>query len=193
MEQSVALLILRDYSILYNHTLQCKYTLLWSWWRDLNPWPDDYKSTALPTEPHQHIIRRLFFTIGVEQSFFGHALRHTSIKAQDYLSQLWNSHKTFGLIRQALPHLHRCNLFGKTSSAAVSFKGADKEGRTLSPLCTACIVLLRGVSQPNTIVGINKSQISLLTHRWDSANQHISMTLHPVTPTAGVFNYGLRP
>ena len=27
----------------------------WSWWTDLNPWPADYKSAALPTELHQHI------------------------------------------------------------------------------------------------------------------------------------------
>ena len=55
MEQSVALLILRDYSILYNHTLQCKYTLLWSWKSDLNRWPTDYKSAALPAELNQQI------------------------------------------------------------------------------------------------------------------------------------------
>lgn len=72
MEQSVALLILRDYSLLYNHTLQCKYTLLWGWWRDLNPWPDDYKSTALPAEPHQHIMRRpQTFAIGAGQGLMG--------------------------------------------------------------------------------------------------------------------------
>ena len=27
----------------------------WSWWTDLNPWPADYKSAALPTELHQHL------------------------------------------------------------------------------------------------------------------------------------------
>ena len=29
----------------------------WSWWTDLNPRPADYKSAALPTELHQHLIR----------------------------------------------------------------------------------------------------------------------------------------
>ena len=48
MEQSVALLILRAYSILYNHTLQCKYTLGWSWRQESNLQPADYKSAALP-------------------------------------------------------------------------------------------------------------------------------------------------
>lgn len=28
---------------------------VWSWWTDSNPRPVDYKSTALPTELHQHI------------------------------------------------------------------------------------------------------------------------------------------
>ena len=54
MEQSVALLILRDYSILYNHTLQCKYTLVWSWRQESNLQPADYKSAALPIELRQH-------------------------------------------------------------------------------------------------------------------------------------------
>ena len=27
----------------------------WSWWRDLNPRPIDYKSIALPTELHQRM------------------------------------------------------------------------------------------------------------------------------------------
>ena len=27
----------------------------WSWWGDLNPWPADYESAALPTEPHQQL------------------------------------------------------------------------------------------------------------------------------------------
>ena len=26
----------------------------WSWWTDLNPRPADYKSAALPIEPHRH-------------------------------------------------------------------------------------------------------------------------------------------
>ena len=30
------------------------YTPVWSWWTDLNPRPVEYKSTALPTELHQH-------------------------------------------------------------------------------------------------------------------------------------------
>ena len=25
----------------------------WSWWQELNPWPEAYKATALPTELHQ--------------------------------------------------------------------------------------------------------------------------------------------
>ena len=54
MEQSVALLILRDYSILYIHTLQCKYTLVWSWRQESNLQPADYKSAALPIELRQH-------------------------------------------------------------------------------------------------------------------------------------------
>lgn len=28
---------------------------LWSWWTDLNPRPDAYKASALPTELHQHL------------------------------------------------------------------------------------------------------------------------------------------
>ena len=30
--------------------------LNWSWWTDSNPRPADYKSAALPTELHQHIL-----------------------------------------------------------------------------------------------------------------------------------------
>ena len=29
--------------------------LQWSWWTDLNPRPADYKSAALPIEPHRHL------------------------------------------------------------------------------------------------------------------------------------------
>ena len=54
MEQSVALLILRNYSILYIHTLQCKYTLIWSSWQESNLQPVDYKTTALPVELQKH-------------------------------------------------------------------------------------------------------------------------------------------
>ena len=32
----------------------------WSWWTDLNPWPADYKSAALPTELHQHSSQRSY-------------------------------------------------------------------------------------------------------------------------------------
>ena len=28
-------------------------SLMWSWWQDLNPWPEVYKTPALPTELHQ--------------------------------------------------------------------------------------------------------------------------------------------
>ena len=30
---------------------------MWSWWTDSNPRPADYKSAALPTELHQHLLR----------------------------------------------------------------------------------------------------------------------------------------
>ena len=35
----------------------CLRSRFWSWWTDSNPRPADYKSAALPTELHQHIIR----------------------------------------------------------------------------------------------------------------------------------------
>ena len=31
---------------------------IWSRWRDSNPWPADYESAALPTEPHRHAAHR---------------------------------------------------------------------------------------------------------------------------------------
>jgi hypothetical protein len=44
-----------------------KLYVLWSWWTDLNPRPADYKSAALPTELHQHIVQdsitRIFFSV----------------------------------------------------------------------------------------------------------------------------------
>ncbi len=36
---------------------------LWSWQRDSNPRPTDYKSVALPTELYQHIIPTLFILL----------------------------------------------------------------------------------------------------------------------------------
>lgn len=33
----------------------------WSWWRGSNPRPDDYKSTALPTELHQHFCDSILY------------------------------------------------------------------------------------------------------------------------------------
>lgn len=35
------------------NTICCAF--YWSWWRDSNPRPVDYESTALPTEPHQRL------------------------------------------------------------------------------------------------------------------------------------------
>ena len=32
----------------------------WSWWTDSNPRPADYKSAALPTELHQHIVETAY-------------------------------------------------------------------------------------------------------------------------------------
>ena len=32
------------------------YQVQWSWWTDSNPRPADYKSAALPTELHQHVV-----------------------------------------------------------------------------------------------------------------------------------------
>lgn len=56
MEQFVALLILRDYSILYIHTLQCKYTLFWQGWCDLNTHDTVLETVALPIELHPYMV-----------------------------------------------------------------------------------------------------------------------------------------
>lgn len=44
----------------------------WSWWPDSNRRPVDYESTALPTEPHQHIKRYLLyhFSPALSRGFF---------------------------------------------------------------------------------------------------------------------------
>ena len=43
--------------IFFNRQLPTK----WSWWTDSNPRPADYKSAALPTELHQHLLHGISY------------------------------------------------------------------------------------------------------------------------------------
>ena len=55
--------------------------ILWSWRKELNPRPTDYKSVALPTELHQLVI----FTLHTDITF--------TVLAKLYLIGLSDSHK----------------------------------------------------------------------------------------------------
>ena len=72
-----------------------------SWWTDSNPWPADYKSAALPTELHQHLIE----ATGVEPAASWSQTKH-STKLSYASSFLYCSFDSFLIIHYQKPFVN---------------------------------------------------------------------------------------